>query len=245
MGSDLHRERMMAEIHESLLALQDLDREIADAAGRVAEFEPQLAELDAPLDALEREIGELTKQLEATTTEARKLERAAEEKQDRLKRYEERLMRVRTAREEAAASTELDLVRHALEADEREALERGDLARRLELKLDELTAKRDELVEELAPRRRELLEQRAVLEAELELLQKRREGQTESIAVPVRRLYERVRGGKTGTVLAALTKDGACGCCFSVVPLQRQSEIRRGGALVRCEVCGVILYSAG
>jgi predicted nucleic acid-binding Zn-ribbon protein len=35
--------------------------------------------------------------------------------------------------------------------------------------------------------------------------------------------------------------DGACGNCFSVIPLQLQNEVRRGGAMVRCEACGVIL----
>jgi predicted nucleic acid-binding Zn-ribbon protein len=56
------------------------------------------------------------------------------------------------------------------------------------------------------------------------------------------RLYERVRAGRTNTVLAAVTQDGACGHCFNMIPIQEQAEIRRGETLGRCEACGVILY---
>ena len=41
--------------------------------------------------------------------------------------------------------------------------------------------------------------------------------------------------------VAELTVDGACGHCFSMVPLQEQNEIRHGEQLIRCEACGVIL----
>jgi predicted nucleic acid-binding Zn-ribbon protein len=43
-------------------------------------------------------------------------------------------------------------------------------------------------------------------------------------------------------VVAPLTDEGACGHCFNILPLQEQSEIRRGDKLRRCEACGVILY---
>ena len=56
------------------------------------------------------------------------------------------------------------------------------------------------------------------------------------------RLYERVRGGRSAMALAPMTAEGACGACFNILPLQEQSEVKAGGALRRCEGCGVILY---
>ena len=56
------------------------------------------------------------------------------------------------------------------------------------------------------------------------------------------RLYERVRSGKRKSALAPLGADGACGNCFNILPLQEQSEVRRGNSLHRCEACGIILY---
>lgn len=233
----------MQELHQTLITLQELDSRIADAEAKVRAFDPQLEELEAPAAELDKEIVATQAALDAHRTGARRLERAADEKRERLKRYEERLMKVRDAREEAAARTELDLVRRAMDADEREAIETMDQAKRTELKLDELTGKRDALRKEIEPRREELTRDRASAEAELDELRQERAGRTQEIAEPARILYERVRGGRTRSVLAALTVDGACGHCFSMVPIQRQAEIRTGATLVRCEECGVILYA--
>ena len=54
-------------------------------------------------------------------------------------------------------------------------------------------------------------------------------------------LYQSIRGRTGRTAVAELTADGACGYCFSVMPLQIQNEVRHGADLVRCEACGVIL----
>ena len=55
------------------------------------------------------------------------------------------------------------------------------------------------------------------------------------------RMYDGIRRGGRRQAVAALTGDGACGHCFSVLPLQLQNEIRHGRDLIRCEACGVIL----
>lgn len=233
----------MQAVHESLIALQDVDREIDEARGKLAEFGPRLEELEAAVTALDKEIGEVEKSLEAMRLETRRLERGADEKRARLTRYEERLMRVRDAREEAAATAELDLIRRALDADEKEALQLMDQTRRGELRLDELQERRSAEEQEMLPRREELMAERSEVEGQVEVLELRRADQIKELDDVIRQLYERVRGGRTRTAVAALTADGACGQCYSMVPLQRQTEIRQGGALVRCEVCGVILYA--
>ncbi|MGH7476527.1 MAG: zinc ribbon domain-containing protein [Longimicrobiales bacterium] len=232
----------MGEVHQALITLQDLDREIHGAQQRLAAFTPQMEEVEAPLKLLESELEAVRNQLETARKEARRLERSADENRQRVERYEERLMRVRDMRGEAAARTELDLIQRALEADEQDAINMLDQVRRAELKGDDLAKKIDELRSEVDPRLREILEQRAVIEAELSDLLGRRQEQTGALDAPVRQMYERARGGRARMVLAALTLDGACGHCFSMVPIQRQAEIRDSGALVRCEECGVILY---
>lgn len=234
---------MMQAVHESLIALQELDRTIDAARERLAAFEPRLEELEAPVLALAKEIGETRKSLENMEAETRRLERGADEKRARLKRYEDRLMRVRDEREAAAATAELDLVKRALDADEQEALQFMDQARRAEIRLDELEERRAEAEQELDPQRTSLVAEREEVEREIEALAARREEQISEIDDRIRQMYERVRGGRTHTAVAELTEDGACGHCYSVVPLQRQAEIRRSGALIRCEVCGVILYA--
>jgi predicted nucleic acid-binding Zn-ribbon protein len=233
----------MDDLRTALLTLQDLDHEIVRAQAKLQEFEPQLKTIDEPITTLQQEVETLRARLADLRQEARRLERGAEQKRDRLRAYEERLVRVRNAREEAAARTEMDLVRRATEADETEALETMDQVKRTDLKVDELERNLDKLKADIAPRREALLQARAEVEHEVEVLQDRRRNHAVRLDAAALRLYERVRSGRAKRVLAPMTAEGACGNCFNILPLQEQSEIRRGERLCRCEGCGVILYA--
>ena len=201
----------MQDVYDALLALQELDRAIEAAEARVAAFGPELERLEEPAAALEREIEALRARLAEMKQESRRLERAATEKRERLERYRSRLERVRTAREEAAAQTEYDLVRRAVEADEQEALQLMEQTVRTELKLDELERELAKVRAAIEPRRQELLAARRAAEEELAVLRERRHNQAIRLDPAALRLYERVRSGRTRVVVAALTPDGACG----------------------------------
>lgn len=232
----------MEDQRQALLALQELDQEIERAERKLQEFEPQLQTVDLPVTNLEKEIALLRERLEEARAEARRLERGAEQKRERLRTYEERLMRIRNAREDAAVRTELDLIRRATEADETDAIEKMEQARRTDLKLDELLRNLEKQKAEVAPKREELLRAREEAATELAVLRDRRQNFTMRLEAQSLRLYERVRAGRTKRALAPLSPEGACGNCFNVLPIQQQLEVRREGALVRCEACGVILY---
>jgi predicted nucleic acid-binding Zn-ribbon protein len=150
---------------------------------------------------------------------------------------------VRNAREEAAARTEIDLIRRAVEADEDDALDLMEQVKRHELKLDELEKKLAALRAETAPRMEELERSRDEARDQLDILEDQRRNKVVRLNRDAARVYERVRGGKTRVTLASLTPDGACGHCFSLIPIQEQNQIRRREALHRCEACGVILYA--
>lgn len=233
----------MEETFQALLALQELDRKIREKKRRVTEFEPELETVDAPVAEKKQEVDTLRKRLDELRTEIRRLERGAEDKRARLKKYEDRMERIRNAREEAALRTEMDLIRKAAEADEDEAVSMMEQATRTELKLDEAEEKLEGIRAEAEPRRKELIDERDSIEGDLQLLRDQRQNQLVRLDDRAATLYERVSGGKTDRVLASLTPDGACGHCFSLIPIQQQNEIRQARALYRCEACGVILYS--
>lgn len=232
----------MKEVYDSLLELQELDRDIAKAKRRVSEIEVELEEAVRPVVDLEKEVGALRTELEETRARAKKLERAAEQKRDRLKQYEERMTRVRNAREEAAVQTEVDLVRKAAETDETEALQMMDQTTRKELKASELDTRLETTRRDIAPQESELTQKRDEAAAALSDLQARRTSRIDELEPTAREAYQRAMGGKKGQVVAALTRDGACGNCYSMLPLQKQSEVRAATRIVRCEFCGVILH---
>ena len=232
---------MTSQTRASLKELQRLDREIENTRKRIREFDPLFEELEEPALALEAEVETTRSRVQEMKVEERRLELSADEKRARAKKLEDRLNEVRNLREEAAVHAELDMVRRALEGDEQEALSLLDQIRKLELRLEEQEEKLEEARAEVEPRREELLEERASLQRELEVLREQREEFVQAIDDDELQIYERIKGGGRDVAVAELTPDGACSNCFSVIPLQRQHEVRHGADMIRCEACGVIL----
>lgn len=233
----------MEETYQALLDLQDLDEKVSEARDQVRHFGPQLEEIEGPIEAAASEVETVRKRLDEMKAEARRLERGADDKRAQMAKYEARLERVRNAREEAAARAEIDLISKAVEADEADYVNLTDQIKRTELKLDELEKALDALREEAAPRREELLAKKDEAESQLQILADERKNKLVRLDARAGRLYEQIRGGKTRVALAELTADGACGHCFSMIPIQERNEIKRKEALHRCEACGVILYA--
>ncbi|HSJ07048.1 MAG TPA: C4-type zinc ribbon domain-containing protein [Longimicrobiales bacterium] len=233
----------MQELHAALLALQELDDAIIQAQARVDEFGPELDALEAPLAGVLKEYEATQARLAELRQEVHRLQRNSAQKRERLQASEERLGRVRNVREETAVRAEIDLVARALDADDADLRQQSEQATRADLKLDDLQRQADRVKAEIAARRDELIAGRTEAETELAVLRERRENQALRVDPQSRRLYERVRGGRSRLSLAPLTSEGACGNCFNVLPVQEQTEIRRGETLHRCEGCGVILYA--
>lgn len=229
----------------NLKELQDLDLQIHEQHKALEAFEPLLAEVDEPVLVLEQEVTALRKRLQEFETEERRLERSADDRRARAKTLETRLQTVRNLREEAAVHAEQDLLRRALEADEQEALSLLDQIRKIEGVLEEKEAALSEAQAELEPRRKALVEERSQAVEAMESLVERREAYARTVDPRYLRVYEGIkagiRAGARPLMVADLTPDGACGRCFSMIPLQLQQEVRAANSLLRCEGCGVIL----
>lgn len=205
------------------------------------DFDPLFEEVEEPALILESDLNNTKKRLQEMKIEENRLELSVDDKGDRAKRLEERLGSVRNLREEAAVSTELDMVKRALQSDEQEALTLLDQIRKLDDRLaevEEAFAEADKLV---GPARDELIVKRDEAKAALASLQAERDAFVAGMDPAEIRMYEAIRQGGRRAAVADLTEDGACGNCFGIVPLQSQNEIRHGTALIRCEACGVIL----
>lgn len=234
----------MQDLHAALLALQEMDREIARAEARVAEFEPQLETLLAPSAATQRELTAAQTKLAEMRAEQRSLETRAAAKWERYQMYQDKLAKARGTRDESALRAESDLVRKAAEADEADKRQLHEQATRTDLRVDELTKQLEKQRAEVAERQTELEMGRMEAQQALDVLRDQRENQAVRLDPASRRLYERLRSGKSRNVLAPMTGEGACGNCFNILPLQEQAEVRRAEKLHRCEGCGVILYVA-
>jgi predicted nucleic acid-binding Zn-ribbon protein len=227
----------------ALKELQRLDHEIREAELRAAAFGPELEAVEVAALQLETEAGATKARLQEMKLDERRHELSADEKRIRSKVLQERLSAVRNVREEAAVTAELDMVRRTLEGEEQDALTLLDQIRKLEMKLDEQEAKLAAARAEVEPRRQELIGGRQAVEAEIAEFRRKRDEFARSMNPRQLQLYQGIRGRTGRQAVSELTRDGACGYCFSVMPLQIQNEVRHGNDLVRCEACGVILTS--
>ncbi len=229
----------------ALKELQKLDVSIHDARDRIAGFDPLFEEVEEPALILEGELGTSRTRVKEMKLEARRLETSSEERRERIRKLEERLGSVRNLREESAVTTELEMVKRALENDEIEALTLIDQVRKGEERVSELEEAFKEASDLVEPKKEALLAEREQVKTELESLEKERESFTGAMDPGELRIYEAIRGGGRRRAISELTDDGACGNCFGMIPLQHQNEIRHGEGLIRCEACGVILAAPG
>jgi predicted nucleic acid-binding Zn-ribbon protein len=232
---------MTDQTRNALKELQRLDEEIEVARQRISEFGERIADVEEPALALESEVTTTRSRLQELKVEERRTELSAKEKAARVERLDERLKGVRNVREEAAVSAELEMVKRSLESEEQEAYSLLDQIRKIGLQLEEQESALEQARAEVEPRRLELESDRASQEAALGDLQASRTEFATTVSPGEIRMYEGIRKGGRRRAVAALTEDGACGHCFSVLPLQLQNEIRHGRELIRCEACGVIL----
>lgn len=232
---------MTEQTRSALRELQALDLEISEKRDEAKAYEPRILEVEEPALELEQLVEKTRSRIKEMRMDERRLELSTKEKRSREEKLKERLTQVRNVREEAAVNAELDMVQRALDAEETEALGLLDQIRRMELDLEEQVDLLEQAKEEVGPRREALVEERDALLAEVEEMEAERAEAAEKVDPEELRVYDAIRGSRGRAALAALTEDGACGNCFSMIPLQLQQEIARGESLYRCEGCGVIL----
>lgn len=233
------------QVSSRLLELQTMDSRIRETRDRIAAFGPLLDKVEAPALQLAEEVGVTEGRVRDLMLEERRLRLAAEEKAVRVQRLEERLKLVRTVREEAAVQAELGLVRRALDQEEQEVVNLLDQISKFEERLGEQQAAMERERTAVDPRRDELLAERELARSEADSLERSREGIAAAVDPRYLRVYDHLARGGRRTAVAPMTEDGACGSCFSVIPLQLQNDIRTRAPLVRCEACGLIVTSPG
>ena len=229
------------QVSSRLLELQNMDQEIRAVRDRIESFAPQLEAVEEPARQIEEEVAATETRVRDLRLEERRLSLAAEEKRVRLHRLEERLNMVRNVREEAAVQAELGLVRRALDQEEQEVVSLLDQISRFEERLEGQRAALDEAREAVTPRREELVAEREMVRSEVAALESRRDLVAGGIERRYLDVYENLMQSGRKVAVAPMTDDGACGHCFSLIPLQLQNEIRSTAPAVRCEACGVIV----
>ena len=224
-----------------LLELQEKDRTIRQLQEELRAFDPELADLDNQLSEHEARLAAARRAIEEAGNRRMELEQKIENFRQMQERRRQRLEWVRGAKEASTLMAELDLGRSVLAKEESEWVRSADRVQEAELKAAEIEKEMREVTEGQVARRAELAALQGELRERIGKVEVERDEVTGRIAKPVLTSYERIRRGRAPLALYAL-HGGACGHCFTAVPMHRRQEIHNGNSIVTCEACGVLVY---
>jgi uncharacterized protein len=229
---------------ERLIRLQAIETQTAEARKRIAEAPVEIAALDAKLTAA-REAGAAAKQASADNQTARRtIEKDLAEVQQRLSKYKEQLMEVKTnaeyhamqhqitAANEDVAKYEERILVNMLEADELTSALKGAEAK---VKSDEGT---------VAKERAAIQSDVAASQQVLDESAKARDALVHTISRPHLELFERVFKARQGIAVAPAV-DGHCSVCHVRLRPQVYNTILRNDDIVQCDHCQRVLYFEG
>ncbi len=225
----------------ALLVLQEKYEVVLDIKDELDRLKPEFAELDDEVTRAENE-------LEARRTRATEAEQRRQELETKIEGYRmmqerkrQKLEWVRGAKEASTLMAELDLARSVLAREEADWMRSADRVQEMETLVAEAEKALEELRVGQAPRREELEGRKAALEEKMAEASGERDKAAKSVKPALQDQFQRILRGRARLALYPL-KNGACGHCFTSVPLHRQQKIRNGDTIEACEACGVLVY---
>ncbi len=228
----------------ALLTLQDDDTAMATIDERLRELDRRAESLDGERSAINASMERTRESAEAAEKQRRELAHKIEEHRTMQERNLAVLDAVRKQREATAAMTQVDMVRRVLAQEESDLQSLNgriaDLKRAEEATLAELGA----VDERQSMERADIARMRAELEGELKAAREKRAASAAQVPRSILSKYERIRGREKSYALYQL-RGSACGRCNTAIPLQRRNVMAAGRTIEVCEGCGVLLYTTG
>ncbi len=225
----------------ALLELQAKHKVVLDIEEVLASLEPQFAELDEVVNHAQEQLD--TQRVRAQEADDRRAELESKIEGYRVmqERKRQKLEWVRGAKEASTLMAELDLARTVLAREEAEWIRSADKVQDMQRQVAESEAALQEIEEGQAPERQELEGRRSDLDERLAAAVDERDQVAEGVQPKLRDQFRRILRGRARLALYPL-KSGACGHCYTQVPLHRQQKIRNGDTIEACEACGVLVY---
>jgi predicted nucleic acid-binding Zn-ribbon protein len=229
---------------EQLLKLQEIDYDIGELE-RSKEYLPDM------MENLRTEISEAESTLEnarQAITEAKVTQKSLEtdlaDRESKLQKYQQQMMSIKTNKEYDALVAEIDSLKEEISQKETQLLETIDKIKLLDERIQEYTQKAEQVKENNTKQLTILQEKVDSIGDKMADKQDLRKEIKEAISKRTLSVYERVRRGKGGAVIAPV-KRRACGACYSALTPKKVQEIRRADVILTCDNCGRMLYWNG
>jgi predicted nucleic acid-binding Zn-ribbon protein len=227
-----------------LIRLQEIETEAAASERRIAEGPGEIAALDARLDAARKKVADARQAVADNQTARRALEKDLASAQQRLDKYKDQLMAVKTNDEYHAMQHQIAAARSEVERIEEQVLlnlmDADERATRLKEAEADLRAQEAAVARDRAA----LEEDIAVARRRLEDAARERSALLPEIDPAALELFHRLLKMRQGIAVAAAA-DGHCTICHVRLRPQVYNTVMRNESIIQCDSCQRILYYAG
>ena len=236
----------MSSLREKLKALEELqqiDLDLNEIQAAISAHPVKKSELEAGVVSARKTWEQEQARLEQNERERRQLESLLGMERDKVKKWEGRLGEIRTPREYAALSREIDIAKKTNEGQAEQ--------------VKELTAQAEGLRKGVETREEELSEREAAAQASSEEIDKKKAADEERAkALEARRAeaakvvdpgllakYENIKRRRAGVAIAPVV-GMTCKGCHRNIPPQLAITLQRANSIETCPNCHRIIYSA-
>ncbi|MFB3905025.1 MAG: zinc ribbon domain-containing protein [Acidobacteriota bacterium] len=226
---------------QSLVQLQDLDLALKQLREKVRRVPVELSALEQDLAECRKLYESVLKNQEEGDRQRRQMESEVETFRQRLSKYRDQLMSVKTNKEYQAMLAEIANCEREISAKEDQILERMMLTDEWNEKQRAAKKELDAREKEIRAKRQELEAFRTQSESELSQLEGRRTVLRQSLAPELVELYERIATVRHGVAVAPALDQSCQGCHVRLRP-QLFNEVKTNLQIIRCESCSRILY---
>jgi len=228
---------------KALEELQQIDLELGEVQGRLSGLPARRAKVDEGLAAARKSYDDERARLDSNERERRQIESLLGMERDKVKKWEGRLGEIRTPREYAALSREIDIAKKTNETqgEQVRALTAAalDLQKVLEDKAEALSEAEMAAQGELA----ELDEARAAADERVTALEGRRAEAAKLVDPGLLAKYENIKRRRAGIAVAPVV-GMTCKGCQRNIPPQLAITLQRANSVETCPNCNRIIYSA-
>jgi predicted nucleic acid-binding Zn-ribbon protein len=226
---------------QKLIELQQVDSRMAALRAEVAALPKEVAQIEAKLAGSKSAVEKAQSAIKADDTARRKHESDIKDQQEKISKYRDQSLKVKTNQEYKALLTEIEHADGEIRKLEDKILEimvAAD-ARKETLKQAEVSLKADTAENE--KEKQHAREQTAHDEKQLAELTAQRNGLRTGIADDTLRHYDRVLKLR-GSALAAVHENQMCSVCRLILRPQVYQDVMKGDEILYCDSCQRILY---
>ncbi|HEX9289842.1 MAG TPA: C4-type zinc ribbon domain-containing protein [Anaeromyxobacteraceae bacterium] len=233
-------------LREKLKVLEELQQIDLDAGGVRAEaagIPLRKSEIEASVSVAKKDYDAEKTRLEDNERERRQIESLLGMERDKVKKWEGRLGDIKTPREYAALSREIDIARKTNESQHEQlkalATTASDIQKALEASAEALSEKEMGAKDELSA----LVHREAEFAARLRELEARRAEAAKKVDPALLARYENIKRRRAGIAVCAVVGNTCRGCNRNIPP-QLSIVLRRADSVETCPNCNRIIYSA-